>query len=237
MPATKLSELSPDLLQKALIAAMTEVTHAKKQLEHIECALDMRYAEQAKALRLAQGKDTGVVHFDDGKVRVTADLPKKVEWDQKQLHELVRRIASAGDNPAEYIETSYRVSETKYQAWQESLRSQFTPARTLKAGKATYRLALPRSDHHVQEPFRTRCARSRFPCPICPTPFVFPVTVAIPIDGLRLEMPVSMTSAFAIQGLESELAHLAGSSRPCGACTTWPVTVARSAPTKLAKFR
>lgn len=142
MPATQLSEASPDLLQKALIAAMTEVTHAKKQLEHIEHALDMRYAQRAKAQRLAQGKDTGVVHFDDGNVSVTADLPKKVEWDQKQLHELILRIASSGDNPAEFIETSYRVSETKYQAWQESLRSQFTPARTVKVGKATYRLAL-----------------------------------------------------------------------------------------------
>ena len=142
MPATQLSEASPDFLQKALIAAMTEVTHAKKQLEHIEHAIDMRYAQRAKSLRLAQGKDTGVVHFDDGNVRVTADLPKKVEWDQKQLHELILRIASSGDNPAEFIETSYRVSETKYQAWQESLRSQFTPARTVKVGKATYRLAL-----------------------------------------------------------------------------------------------
>ncbi|MBL8450336.1 MAG: hypothetical protein JNM32_10495 [Dechloromonas sp.] len=142
MPATQLSEASPDLLQKALIAAMTEVTQAKKQLEHIEHAIDMRYAQRAKSLRLAQGKDTGVVHFDDGNVRVTADLPKKVEWDQKQLYELILRIASSGDNPAEFIETSYRVSETKYQAWQESLRSQFTPARTVKVGKATYRLAL-----------------------------------------------------------------------------------------------
>ncbi len=142
MAATQLSEASPDVLQKALIAAMTEVTHAKKQLEHIEHALDMRYAQRAKALRLAQGKDTGVVHFDDGNVAVTADLPKKVEWDQKQLHDLIPRIAAGGDNPAEFIETSYRVSETKYLAWQESLRSQFTPARTVKVGKATYRLAL-----------------------------------------------------------------------------------------------
>ena len=142
MPAIQLSEASPDLLQNALIAAMTEVTDAKKQLEHIERAIDMRYALQAKALRLAQGKDTGIVHFRDGNVRVTADLPKKVEWDQKQLAQLVARIAAAGDNPAEFIETSYRVSETKYQAWQESLRSQFTPARTLKVGKASYRLAL-----------------------------------------------------------------------------------------------
>ena len=142
LSASQLSAAAPDVLQKALIAAMTEVTRAKKQLEHIENAIDLRYAQQAKALRLAQGKDTGVVHFDDGDVRVTADLPKKVEWDQKKLSELIARIAAAGDNPAEFIETSYRVSETKYQAWQESLRSQFAPARTVKVGKATYRLAL-----------------------------------------------------------------------------------------------
>ena len=142
MPTSQLSEASPDLLQQALISAMAQVTDAKKQLEHIEQAIDMRYAQRAKSLRLAQGKDTGVVHFDDGNVSVTADLPKKVEWDQKQLHELVLRIAAGGDNPAEFIETFYRVSETKYQAWQESLRSQFTPARTVKVGKASYRLAL-----------------------------------------------------------------------------------------------
>ena len=142
MPATQLCEAPADLLQKGLIAAMTQVADAKKQLEHIEHAIDMRYAQQAKALRLAQGKDAGVVHFDDGNVCVTADLPKKVEWDQKRLAELIARIAAAGDNPAEFVETSYRVSETKYQAWQESLRSQFTPARTVKVGKPTYRLAL-----------------------------------------------------------------------------------------------
>jgi len=148
MSATQLSEASPNILQKALIAAMTEVTQAKKHLEHIEHAIDMRYAQQAKALRLAQGKDTGVVHFDDGNVRVTADLPKKVEWDQKLLAELVARIAAAGDNPTEFVETSYRVSETKYQAWQESLRTQFAPARTVKGGKATYRLALAEGPSH-----------------------------------------------------------------------------------------
>ena len=118
------------------------LTVSKALVEHIDRALDLKYVDRAHQLRLAAHKDTGVVHFDDGNVRVTADLPKKVEWDQKQLAELIARIAAAGDNPAEFIETSYRVSETNYQAWQESLRSQFTPARTVKVGKASYRLAL-----------------------------------------------------------------------------------------------
>ena len=82
------------------------------------------------------------VHFDDGQVQVTADLPKKVEWDQKKLADLVRRMTANGDNPAEYVEISYRVSETKFNAWPETLKSAFTPARTLKTGKPGFRLAL-----------------------------------------------------------------------------------------------
>ena len=142
MPVTQLSEASPDLLQKALIAAMTEVTRAKKQLEHIEHALDMRYAQRAKALRLAQGKDTGVVHFDDGEVSVTADLPKKVEWDQATVARLVANIVACGDDPSQYVEISYRISETKFNAWPDSLRKPFSAARTVKVGKPSYRLAL-----------------------------------------------------------------------------------------------
>ena len=115
---------------------------AKATVDHLDRALDLKYAKRAHELRLAAGKDTGVVHFDDGQVQVTADLPKKVEWDQKKLADLVRRMTANGDNPAEYVEISYRVSETKFNAWPETLKSAFTPARTLKTGKPGFRLAL-----------------------------------------------------------------------------------------------
>ena len=141
-PVSELANLASDSLFQVKNDAADLLALSKALVEHIDRALDLKYVDRAHQLRLAANKDTGVVHFDDGNVRVTADLPKKVEWDQKQLAELIARIASAGDNPAEFIETSYRVSETKYQAWQESLRSQFTPARTVKVGKASYRLAL-----------------------------------------------------------------------------------------------
>lgn len=117
-------------------------TLAKAIADHLDRALDLKYSKQAHALRLAAGKDTGVVHFDDGQVQVTADLPKKVEWDQKKLADLVRRMTANGDNPAEYVDISYRVSETKFNAWPETLKSSFAPARTLKTGKPGFRLAL-----------------------------------------------------------------------------------------------
>ena len=90
----------------------------------------------------AAGKDTGVVHFDDGRIRITADLPKKVEWDQAKLGDITRRIAANGEDPAEYVEISYRVSETKFNAWPETLKTAFASARTLKTGKPGFRLAL-----------------------------------------------------------------------------------------------
>ena len=60
--------------------AADRLTRAKAIAEHIDSAVDTKYAQRAQILRLAAGKDTGVVHFDDGRVRITADLPKKIEW-------------------------------------------------------------------------------------------------------------------------------------------------------------
>src|SRR3546814_5080699 len=55
------------------------------------------------------------------------------------------RIAANGDNPREFIDVSYRVSETKFSAWASALREQFIPARTVKVGKPS------RSEEHTSE--------------------------------------------------------------------------------------
>jgi hypothetical protein len=142
MPVPQMVELDASALFQLKRRAAERLQVAKAEVDRIDHAIDLKYVERAKQLRLAQGKDSGVVHFDDGEVRVTADLPKKVEWDQAKLGDLVTRITAAGENAAQYVEISYRVSETKFNAWPESLRSQFIPARTLKVGKPAYRLAL-----------------------------------------------------------------------------------------------
>jgi len=141
-PAGELAALQSEALFQLKNDAADLLSVARAIVEHIDRALELKYADRAHALRLAAGKDTGIVHFDDGHVRVTADLPKRVEWDQRRLAEVVRRIANGGENPAEYVEISYRVSETKFNAWPESLKSAFAPARTLKTGKPGFRLAL-----------------------------------------------------------------------------------------------
>jgi hypothetical protein len=142
IPASELAMQSGESLFQLKNDAADLLAVAKAIVDHVERALDFKYANQAHQLRLAAGKDTGVVHFDDGRVRITADLPKKIDWDQSCLAEITQRIAANGDDPAEYVEISYRVSEAKFSAWPESLKSAFTPARTLKTGKAGFRLAL-----------------------------------------------------------------------------------------------
>lgn len=142
IPAGELAERTPEDLFQLKNAAADLSALAKQITDHVDCALGMKYAERARQLRLAAGKDAGVIHFDDGGVRVTADLPKRVNWDQVQLAQLTQQIVANGDDPADYIEVSYRVSETKFNAWPQAIRAAFVPARTVKTGKPAFRLAL-----------------------------------------------------------------------------------------------
>lgn len=142
IPAGQLAEQSSESLFQLKNDATDLLATTKAIVNQIDRALELKYADRARQLRLAAGKDTGIVHFDDGHVRITADLPKKVEWDQARLRDITQRIAANGDDPSEYVDISYRVSETKFTAWPESLKSAFSPARTLKTGKPDFRLAL-----------------------------------------------------------------------------------------------
>ncbi len=146
-PAEDLAALSPEAIMQLRSNASELLSVATAVTDRINKAIDLKYAKRAQVLRLAAGKDTGVVHFDDGAVRITADLAKSIEWDQKKLTDIVRRIAASGDDPTQYVEIKYRVSETKFNAWPDSLKSAFLPARTLKTGKSDFRLALVQEQH------------------------------------------------------------------------------------------
>jgi len=141
MSAATLAGFSAEVLCQLQAGASERLKAEKHIADLIEQAIDLKFAERARALRLSEGKDTGIVHFAEGPIHISADLPKKTEWNQALLAEMARRIAAAGDNPGQYIDVSYRVSETKYLAWPDHLRNQFQPARTVKTGKATYRLS------------------------------------------------------------------------------------------------
>jgi hypothetical protein len=134
LPKPALQELS------VLLAGMDRaIDHAREQLT---AALDDLYGDAARAQLLDAGKDTGTTHLNDGDLAITVEIKKSVAWDQQELAAIAQRIANNGDDPAEYIDVKYSVSERKFAAWPETLRRPFEAARTLKPAKPAFRLAL-----------------------------------------------------------------------------------------------
>ena len=134
LPTGELAQLPVELLA----ALQGELDHAAKQLKSasakFSAALDVRYATRAAEARRACGKDTGTVRLVDGDYTVVADLPKRVDWDQEKLAQIAANIADSGEDPAEFIDTTLKVSERKYTALPEAWRKGFEPARTVKVG-------------------------------------------------------------------------------------------------------
>ena len=142
LPVTELALLPPSLL--ATIQAEIDVAtdRMKVVIERFALALEVRYAARALECRHEEGKDTGTTRFEDNGVTVIAELPKRIDWDQAKLAQIAANIASAGEDPAEFIDTKLSVSERKYGALPESWRKGFEPARTVRTGKPKFRLVL-----------------------------------------------------------------------------------------------
>lgn len=132
LPSGKLARLQRETdkaLRKAKLAAAW-----------LDGALSLRYADRAHQARAADLKDTGAVRFDDNGVTVSADLPKRVEWDQEKLSGVVELLSAEGEDPRHYVEITLRVSERRYAAWPPHIRKVFEPARTVRTGKETFQL-------------------------------------------------------------------------------------------------
>lgn len=130
-----------DIYKSLLEQAEQLQTLAKAVREFVEQANEIRYGDIARQTRLAEGRDFGVIRIIDQDETVICDLKKIVDWDQAQLTELAKKITAAGEDPAQYLDVSLKVPESKYNAWPHALREQFAPARTVRPGKASFRLA------------------------------------------------------------------------------------------------
>ena len=142
MPIADIIQLSAEPLALLQEDASANLEAAKRLKDWIDGAITHRYAERAINARRTEHKDTGTIRFLDDTVTVVADLPKKIDWDQALIAEVIERIRAGGDDPAEYVEISFKVPERKYTAWPESIRATFAPARTVKTGKQTFRLTI-----------------------------------------------------------------------------------------------
>lgn len=132
LPVDQIAMLLEDLAEaKATLKQSDDLLHA---------ALNFRYAERAALLREAKGTNTGTVSLDDGEFTIRADLPKRVEWNQQKLAEAIETIRSWGEKPEDYVAIELKVAESRFTAWPYSIRAIFEPARTVGAGRPTYKV-------------------------------------------------------------------------------------------------
>lgn len=136
----EIADMPSELLFALQEAAVTETARIKRLKDRFEAALAQRYGAATEAERATQGKSSGTVRIEDAGVVVIADLPKKVTWNQDRLAAMAARIAASGDDPTEYLEIAYRVSERRFGAWPEAMRDGFAAARTETTGKPVFRL-------------------------------------------------------------------------------------------------
>lgn len=142
MPVGEIAALPADQLAILKDAADQQLAQAKSLADWLDGAISLKYADRAQTTRHGAGKDTGTIRFEDGGVTVIAELPKRIDWDQAKLAQIAENIASAGEDPAEFIDTKLSVSERKFGALPESWRKGFEPARTVRTGKPKFRFVL-----------------------------------------------------------------------------------------------
>ena len=138
---TELTELPASELLPLQQAAQDAYSQAQATKLWVDGAIAVKYHERAERLRQELGKETGVIHFDDAGVRVTANVAKKPEWDQSQLAAIAKRMWQSGEDPGAFIEMRYHINERTYHAWSGTLKADFATARTIKHGKPTYVLS------------------------------------------------------------------------------------------------
>ena len=142
LPIGEIAALPAEELARLQREADEALRAVKAACAWLDGALSIKYADRAKAVRRDAGKDFGTARFVDGDVTVVAELPKKVDWDQVQLSQLVERIEAEGENPREYIEIAFKVPERNYGSWPSHIRKAFEPARTVRAGNESIKLLM-----------------------------------------------------------------------------------------------
>lgn len=142
LSVSQIAGLPHQQLQEFDVTLGELTTWVKQARERVNAVLDHRYGEQGRAALRESGRDCGVAHITDGPLKVTFDLPKRVSWNQDQLAAIAERIGAAGERVQDYMDVEFSVSESRFNNWPPALKEQFAPARTVKPGKASYRLAL-----------------------------------------------------------------------------------------------
>jgi len=135
MTVNQLAALPPAKLVEATTNLDELLKWAKENRQKLDAAMEMRFGGQGRGALNESGRDFGTVHFNDGPLSVSYDVPKRVSWDQTKLKAIAERIVAAGEPLSEYIDVEFSVSEKRFSAWPTNMKEQFVEARMVKGGK------------------------------------------------------------------------------------------------------
>ena len=149
-----LGEMSVDQLQTLTLEQLHEilvwVKRSKNDIRGYEGALHQELASRFKAraaqVRSRLGKETGAARFTQDGFTVLADLPKRVEYDQKKLRIAVDELRAQGKDPLDYVAFEISITEAAWNGFDGVGRACFQEARTVKTGKQTFELIKLGSD-------------------------------------------------------------------------------------------
>ena len=108
--------------------------------------LQRRFQDRAAQVRSSQAKSTGTVRFAQGDFMVVAELPKRVDYDQVKLRAAVEALRLRDEDPNEYVAFEISVPEAKWHEFTPGIRTLFQDARTVKAGRQSFKLIRLRAD-------------------------------------------------------------------------------------------
>ena len=84
--------------------------------------------------------DFGTTNFPVGEYLVKATVPKNVAWDQEELIKAKAKLDAV--DCGDVIEAKFSVSESAYKALPAAMQNWLEPARTVKAGKTSYKIEM-----------------------------------------------------------------------------------------------
>ncbi|WP_281648152.1 hypothetical protein [Parendozoicomonas sp. Alg238-R29] len=136
----ELKALSPQELMALMSESEKALHDAQYQVKWLQSALAQKYMHRADNLRKLEWQKTGSITFEDDGVLVEQDVPVIPSWDQDHLAFIAETMQRCGGNPAEYMQITYSIDESKFDQWPEAFQRQIAEARCTEKGAVVYRL-------------------------------------------------------------------------------------------------
>ena len=130
MSVSEIAALPPATLMVLQADARSFKTDIESLAARLGDALLQKYRMALDACHRHQyGGGAGTVVLKDDLITVSADYSLQIDWDQKQLARFAKRLIRSGDDPADYLDITYRIDESVYRQWTDHLKASVFNAR------------------------------------------------------------------------------------------------------------